>query len=49
MKEKLLYESPEVDIVNLSMEGTILEGSNVDATGQDVTFFDPATFESIFM
>ena len=47
MKEKLLYESPEVDIVNLSMEGVILEGS-VDATGADISFGDESAFDVFF-
>lgn len=48
MKEKLLYETPEVDIVNLSIGGAILDAS-VNASGADVTFEDSSTFDAIFM
>lgn len=48
MDKKLEYQSPEVDLIHLSTESPLLDGS-VDANGADVApFGEPATFESIF-
>jgi hypothetical protein len=47
MDKKLEYLSPEVDLIHLSTESPLLDGS-VNANGADVTFGESATFESIF-
>ena len=48
MEKKLLYESPQVELVHLATEGAILDAS-VNASGQDVTFESSSTFDAIFM
>ena len=47
MEKKLLYESPEVELVHLATEGAILDGS-VNASGADVTFGDESAFDVFF-
>lgn len=47
MDKKLQYQSPEVDLIHLSAESPLLDGS-VDANGADVSFETPGTWESIF-
>lgn len=48
MDKKLEYQSPEVDLIHLSTESPLLDGS-VDANGADVTFGASDAFENIFI
>ena len=47
MDNKLQYQSPEVDLIHLSTESPLLDGS-VDANGADVTFGDESAFDIFF-
>ena len=47
MEKKLLYESPDVELVHLSTGGAILDAS-VNASGADVTFGDESDFDVFF-
>ena len=47
MEKKLLYESPQVDLVHLATEGAILDGS-VNASGADVSFESSSSFDDFF-
>lgn len=48
MDKKLEYQSPEVDLIHLSTESPLLDGS-VDANGADVKFDVSDAFENIFI
>lgn len=47
MDKKLQYQSPEVELIHLSTEAAILDGS-VNASGADVTFGSEDSFDNIF-
>ena len=51
MNKKQNYTTPEVDIVQLQIEGAILSGSNqagATGTGPNVTVEDGGIFDDIF-
>ena len=43
---KKTYQVPEVDLIHLSGQERVL--NNMSATGPDVTFDDPSTFDEFF-
>lgn len=46
---KKVYWAPEVDLVHLSTEQRVLQGSETEtATGADVTILDESGFDDLF-